>query len=352
MLILHIGVGKAGSSTIQHTLAANRFLLAERGIVLPGPEKQRGKNYASLASALRSRKEPEVLNEFAEMLANYRGQKVAVSSEFLWALPLPAIKSLRDVTRGHDVQVVAYIREYAEWVPSFYSQASRTGKNMRDFDEFFPRILSLCSTVPFLVNWAEIFGWKNIRVRSLDRTSLEGGNLVEDFSAVLGVRLSREPDSNTSPHWTETEFLRSLYCANPRLRNNADVRESAAVKSGLQRIRGRLKACLKAHPTPDARYLTAAQLAELTNLYSKDTQFIGKHTQVDIPGPRATVFMEREFMPTVLRIPAALIARFFDTDSEPDFWSGCDLSLKQALEAIRENYAGAGVALRTAAPPS
>jgi hypothetical protein len=327
MLVLHIGRGKAGSSTIQRGLLTSRTLLRTHGILMPPEEELPGGNFAALPAALRS-DDAASLRAFLDFVEQSHPQRVVVSSEFLFSLRAPQIASLRELIKGHQVLIVAYVRDYTSWLPSLYAQATRTGKNRKDFDDFFERTRARCSVVPNLQAWADVFGWEKLRVRSIDSASLEGGDIMKDFSSVLGVEMVLPADRNVSPHWVEIEFIRAVYSRAPLLRKDA------AAKADLRRARDRLKKCIAAESLGSARYLTKHQLEDLAAEYAKDLEYVGKRTGVAIPMPVGKQGRARDFLPSLETAPRSVMRRFFDAKYAPSFWQGRHPELLKILAAI------------------
>lgn len=334
MLLLHIGRGKAGSTTIQRNLLTNETLLAEHGVVLWDISKQHGGNCAPLAWTLQSDsfQDSPVLKEFSELLGKFSDRKIVISSEFLFGLPPHGIAAIREIARGHTVQVLAYVREYPGWFQSLYAQATRTGKNLANFDLFFDRSWMRSSAMQDLSKWAEVFGWENIRLRSLDPESLSGGTLLGDLSSILGVALRDSPQLNTSPHWIEIEFLRELHNVDRTIGRNP------AFRRDLQAVCRHLRTCLDSVSISEARYLKPAQWSMLADLYKKDARLFSERAGVDIP-PRTIDSAERPFLPSLADAPKSICARFFD-ESYNSFWLDRDPAIRNAAAKVVAAWSG------------
>jgi hypothetical protein len=329
MLLLHIGRGKAGSTTIQHSLLANEALLREHGIIQPAASKQHGGNYMSLAPALKSSSigSSPALDEFSRMLARFPDHKIVASSEFLFGLQPSAIRTLRELSRGHDVQILVYIREYPRWFQSKYAQATRTGKNVADFDLYFDRRSKRVSALQHLSKWADVFGWENMRVRSLDPASLTGETLLADFSSVLGVTLRAELVRNVTPHWIEIEFLREIHNV------NRDLRRKPRADRDLRRVCAQLRECLGAVATTQAEYLTPSQWSFLAELYAQDVFAISQRTGVAIPVPSGGGPVERPFLPSLSQAPKSVCDCFYER-MKSAFWANRDPEIRDAVAAV------------------
>jgi hypothetical protein len=134
-LILHIGAGKTGSSSIQQTLDANPQALADQGLLYLGvmlehaPVKQAAWQSRSAIAELRA--EPtrdrrvaivRILRACARQLEASGIDTLVWSNEAFFDSPdlvLPAMRVLRE---DFDVTVLAYVRRHDKWVKSAYAQ--------------------------------------------------------------------------------------------------------------------------------------------------------------------------------------------------------------------------------------
>jgi hypothetical protein len=338
MLFLHIGCGKAGSTTIQQSLLESQDILAQHDIVLPEISKAHGGNCAPLAMALHSKVKDRdrTLEQFENLFALPLSRKIVISSEFLLGLSSSAIADFRQLIGKRDIQVIVYIREYSNWFQSLYGQASRTGKNLTNFDLFFARRWTECSVTRYLSRWADVFGWNSIRVRSLDPQCLTGGTLLADFSSILGVTLRPIENKNLARHWIEIEFLRELYRANPKLRTLGSKHDINYAANHLRRLLADM------HVEP-AQYLTLRQWKLLQDLYRQDVAVIQREVSTNIPGPSEVILSERPYLPTLLRAPEDLCERFSRAVCPPAFWSGRNSDVRKAVSTAVANWSGRAV---------
>ena len=208
--VLHIGAGKAGSSSVQKSLHANRLLLAESGLVYPYDLDRLtlgGDNNKALAlmhaqpnfdtpfyrhqqinKSTHSEWKRRVLSCYRRQL-EYVDANVVLSGEQFWSelTTLDGIGSLRDtlVLLALDVtDIIVYVRRQDDWLESFAAQKCRE-KTFRlgvfndDFAVSFARkSLDYLNSVAL---WKEVFGDARIHVRPFERTLWVGGSLLEDF---------------------------------------------------------------------------------------------------------------------------------------------------------------------------
>lgn len=306
MLVLHIGRGKAGSTTLQRAMASNREHLLASGYVWPSSAEQTDWNHIALARAIsRPASDQSAVEELVAVLHADRG-KVVVSSEYLFEISAPKIGRFRATlqrdTRALDrgISIVAYVRDYGDWLLSKYSQEVRKGRWTEDFDAFFAARAPTVSARPALENWASIFGEGALRVRHLS-ASLSAAHLVGDFAAALGLEsLVAGANANVSPHWLVVEFVRAMLRENPTLKDPP-----------LRAVTGRFVAAVAsaaaAMDVEKAVYFTAAQLDAMDEIYRKDADWLADYAGVPAPLPNGRRRSERLRCPDIADAPRDVV---------------------------------------------
>jgi hypothetical protein len=212
-LILHIGLSKTGSSSIQRVLAANREAMQAQRTYMP--HSPGWANHALLPAALVN--DPKILWGFhpatwegltpAARLARFRAEWAAemaalpdwaercvITAEQIAGLLRTDVEVARlaALLRPHfgQVTVVAYLRRQDLHAASAYSQWLRGGVMVEpglpeggvvenpDYDYG-----------AMLDRFARAFGDAAVRPRIFDRASLQGGDVVEDFCQLAELRL-------------------------------------------------------------------------------------------------------------------------------------------------------------------
>lgn len=231
--ILHIGLEKTGTTSIQRFLSANRTLLLEQhGILYPDhPSLWRDDSHPMLPASLLSsthceflpatcRADPARIRAALERLARTDADRILLSAEHLSSrLDAAAIEQLGSWLRPHQVAVIVYLRRQDELALSSFSTALRSGRRTW----FRPRDVTPADRYfaydALLEPWGATFGHANIRIRLFDPERFSGGDLIADFMEAIGVtRIQdwpRPPPQNPSINLAEASLLRMVNCRLP-----------------------------------------------------------------------------------------------------------------------------------------
>lgn len=315
--IIHIGLNKAGSTSIQHWLTENSPVLATGGIgyarhrFLP-PSPRYGTQHVELllpAAAVHGLRllRPAVKAELAltdraaiaaaadrytvflrDQLAGSDMARWVFSSEYLAGRRTePAHVTTLDAWL-HDifdtVRYVLYLRDPADWLSSRYSQAVLHG-SVLSLDAFLehhaePEIDQR------LRAWHSAVGPARLDVRLLERDFLIGGDLIADFSHVIGATdlpTRRVPRFNEGLDPASLEELRVFNMA------HAD-----APKDSFKKTRARLIARLR----------TTAQTAPALRLDATQRARVAARHATALKWIRDTYFPEREALFSTPQAPA------------------------------------------------
>jgi hypothetical protein len=216
-LILHIGSTKTGSSYLQNVLYLNRRQLRQQGVLYPdvGVRSSAHHLLAACIHPSAHNLHPDVdwsdkgkmLQEFYREIEQEqkatRAKAVVISSEYLWA-PL-AENQLNQLFPNVDIEIICFVRDQVEWIPSTYGQAVKTGE-ARPFDVWLDQKLNAPG---FSANYANILAHyekalHNPVIKAIDyKSALAAGGVCEAFfsRAGLGVNTSRLklPDKKINP---------------------------------------------------------------------------------------------------------------------------------------------------------
>ncbi|MGD9861802.1 MAG: polysaccharide biosynthesis protein [Pseudodonghicola sp.] len=232
-VILHIGMGKTGTSSIQAALAHSGDRLAERGYSYIGMWfdliEPRFRGIAGQGAFFQS--SPEEMREHAlkflavlrEKAAQSGVDRFILSNEDIYAGVRQIAPFVSELRQHATVRLIAYVRDPYEWLPSAYNQWAIFHKlhpgRIQSYQEFSRQIVKVYSGFRLWV--ADFHDILTVR------PFMKSGNVVEDFSAILELPLAA-PEQRVLERIDVAEgVLRAVY--NDRLRDGAlpDVFQNA-----------------------------------------------------------------------------------------------------------------------------
>ena len=217
-LILHIGLSKTGSSSIQRVLAGQRDTLQAQGVYMP--QSPGWANHALLPASLVN--DSRILWGFhpgtwegvtpAARIARFReewaaelaglpawAKRCVITAEQIGGLLRADDEVLRLAAdlRPHfaSIRVVVYLRRQDQHAASAYSQWLRGGNLAEpELPEGGPAEQPEYDFGGLLDRFAAAFGDAAMCPRIFDRGSLAGGDVVEDFLQLSGISLPIPPE--------------------------------------------------------------------------------------------------------------------------------------------------------------
>lgn len=200
-LILHIGMPKTGTSSIQETL----FSLGELGLV--SYAKLGVANHGGIIASVfeedshawrghrvagRSKKEIEQFNDQAlirlKKVCEDRGQQI-ISGEGIWHMSEASLVKLRDFFSDHfdRIEVVGYVRSPASFIASAFQQLVKNhGLARLRAGTYYPHYRDKFE------KFDRVFGVENVALRLFDPKQLAKGDVVVDFCQHLGESIKLE----------------------------------------------------------------------------------------------------------------------------------------------------------------
>lgn len=168
---LHIGTNKTGTSSIQAFLSQNPELLAQNGFLYP----HTGRDYTYKAAhhpfAELGRSFPRHMAEQADkMVQEAEGQNldsIILSSEAFHTVHASIVAQ---ALRGHEVQIIAFLRPHLEYYSSWYREAVKSKNASLPLDGFVSSVYQ-----PYhywLEYWTSAFGDTNITVIEYNKSKL------------------------------------------------------------------------------------------------------------------------------------------------------------------------------------
>jgi len=209
-VILHIGTGKTGTTTVQDVLGRSRDKLRAGGTLYPrafGRTRHLRFGFFALPDAqlVRSPEWTRAGNadtdpqQFRRVVSRrFRREltpevrRILISDEALYRRNAPTIDGVRRFTdaQGGSVRVVVYLRAQDEHVASNYQQVVKGGEVAR-FDEWVDT--DLAHTYDYhrhLARWRDHLAPDEFVVRVFEPHSFVGGSLVDDFLDAAGLEVT------------------------------------------------------------------------------------------------------------------------------------------------------------------
>ncbi len=201
-LLLHIGTGKTGTSSIQNCLFENRhFLTATCGIFYPEYGLSQIEHFGDVINAhypvvfWATQGDTLNLNALLNEFERSNCQLLVLSCEDFYHHLLPAhIAYLAQVFNYFSVEIICYVRRQDLYMESAWKQQVKVGQMRTSFQDFLkwhtdPEHLDKVhgNYYRMLKPWAEAFGIDAIRVKVFDKTEWLNGDLIDDFLNAAGI---------------------------------------------------------------------------------------------------------------------------------------------------------------------
>ena len=267
--VIHIGMPKTGSSSIQEFLKLNREALLSRGIRYAPLNPAFGSQFELAATGVvgagqtirdahsrlilqlpTPQAEAAYVDRYRQFLddglAHWTEDLFIASSEHIqpWLHQSAMMQALdRFLTaRFTDVRYVIYLRDQAELMISSWSERIRRGETL-DFDTHLDGRLKALNFNWIVTKWEEAVGADRLDVRLLTRDALVQGDLIHDFCAVMGTPragLAEPARMNTALSRQEAELRRRVNRWLPVRRKNGHFNplHYAAVRALMRLKRG------------------------------------------------------------------------------------------------------------------
>ncbi len=379
MIVLHIGLHKVGSSTIQRFAAEKADVLAANGVHYPREGRGESDAHHDLVMALREPGSTDALDAVAALVESRPDDTFFFSSEGLSTLRAPHVARLvAALRRRHRLRVLLYIRNSVDTVVSAYNQTAKRGNRIASFDTFYAERANGRELLDHLRNWGEEIGYDAIRVRSIVPTALAGGDLLTDLCRALRLRgraiRALEPATfeaaNTRVPWEAAEYVREFTRRSAEMLGTLDPASHASLVAGVPLCRltrtiaeaGRhvpairfgemteicVDAALKAGAGAPAQYLTPEQAAHLDARYREQLAEIAAlvpDAKLDHVAPKA--LPQRPFEPQFTAIAPHVLAAMKQAIDERIVPERLPAPLR---DIFREMHPGSPVSDAAAAP--
>ena len=195
--ILHIGMPKTGSSSIQASLYNNKapqnfdYLKIGNGAnhspIIHSVFSKHPENYYVHKNLKRTKEQIEEFNKDGKIqliraLSSSKSKNVVISGEDILFLSEDELAHLNDFLMIYcsDVQVIAYVRPPISFMQSAFQQLVKMGELSFGIGGFFPQYQQRFE------KFDRVFGHENVTFIKFDRDSLKGGDVVVDFCERIG----------------------------------------------------------------------------------------------------------------------------------------------------------------------
>ncbi|MCA6215290.1 sulfotransferase [Ideonella sp. B7] len=215
-VVVHIGLNKTGTSSIQDFLALNTDALRAEGICYPRAGRTGAAHHALSAwvGSAEADADPSASPVAQALLAEIQGMpRVWLSSEDFHARGPRGARNLARLLQGHPVRIVLYLREHLAYLASWYQQNVQASGLSCSFETFCHLTHKPLSEVA--ETWGQVFGHGQLTLRLYDRRSLVGGDVLKDFAAQVGLegdlgRFVRKPYENNPSISGNLLFIKRL----------------------------------------------------------------------------------------------------------------------------------------------
>ncbi|GGZ65644.1 hypothetical protein [Paraglaciecola chathamensis] len=227
-VILHIGLHKTGTTTIQQFLAKNRAELGDLDYVCytqSGHFREDGNSYflVERENWYSSRRSCHLdIPLLLENINRSTKKQVMVSSEaFSWCVNQADIEELkvRLLTVSHEVLILAYVREPVSFAISAYTEGLKYPNSLSVLADYnYPCLSNHNLRNSFLVEhytFGNLLPWKKVFhqdliVRSLEQDKLLGNNLLVEILEIVGLGKCEKLRENALTYHRENESLNML----------------------------------------------------------------------------------------------------------------------------------------------
>lgn len=218
--VIHAGVHKTGTSTLQHFLSDNAAVLLTLGSYYPvGFFRPWTRQHSALAPALR-RDDADLVRSFfdhcLEFGVAHGAHTTIVSGEELGALHPSRLHRLRDAILATDprarIDIVLYYRNLYDLAISLMQQTAKTNRWLFDGPQD-KRMIAQLDPTQQIERFEQVFGAAHVQVGIFD-IAIRAGGLDRDFLRRAGLEWSDQlvpTDSrNASMDLISTTFLNML----------------------------------------------------------------------------------------------------------------------------------------------
>lgn len=193
-LILHVGLPKTATTTIQYVMQTAKPELAAQGVLYPVTTKLQTRlversQLRELIGVTGPGSLDEALGWVVDEVREHRPEKIVISSERMSLISPGALARLHKAFRKHlpefdDISILAYVRDPITWGTSLCQQRLKMGTTR--LEEFmanpWPRSLE-----EILSKYVDRYGREAVTVRHMHPDHMINRSVIDDFMAMTGL---------------------------------------------------------------------------------------------------------------------------------------------------------------------
>ncbi|MBC7284275.1 hypothetical protein [Hoeflea sp.] len=163
---LHIGIGKTGTTAIQHALHLQRDQLLEDGVLYPksGVAYEAHHSLAPLNVKAIPKPVKEMYETLRSEIEEANPDKVLLSSEFFCFVNPNVVAEIAAYMKDYTTTVIFFVREQVDLIESAYKQELKTNPVFTStFDEYIQRVVKAFDFNERINPWVENFGRENVK---------------------------------------------------------------------------------------------------------------------------------------------------------------------------------------------
>ena len=265
-LVLHVGMTKTGSTSIEATFDQSRPILLQYGIdyldlgqnhskiigvVTKGAAKGLKGEATRILGVAKDATDYDpalVIDEVRKRLSKPKARTVVISGQGLLGLKAKQVDRLRDFVRPHfdDVRVVVYVRDPTSWASSRAQENMKRGHTLAELAASLAEDPSTSPIVPKyrsgLETYISVFGRENVDIRVFDRRRFVDGDLLADFCVAIGAEpgLAGKLEQTFNNRGTSMEALLLIQAHYDLVEDRMRAAEGAPPRSSVESTRAAL----------------------------------------------------------------------------------------------------------------
>jgi hypothetical protein len=278
--LIHIGVNKTGTSSLQLAFHERRAELSKQGILYPTTGIQSAAHHG-ISRVIRGAAAADqgMPDDWEDRLrAEFGDHELCIlSSENFATVTDPS--PLARICPPGQTRIVIYLRDYASYMASWYQQALHSRNISMSISDFIDNHSVSFSEI--IERWSQVYGRGNVIVRHFDRNTLKNHDIVADFCDLVrpGLETVFEGmvhDSNPSLTGNLLFFKRMLNCFITREESMEIAFEIGALTTLDPTFRGKLE-------------VGSEMLSRIRFLTREDAAAIRIETKIDLAGTQTKI---------------------------------------------------------------